>query len=250
MLNTLYEDGVLYDLAFGDRADAAQVAFYRRLAEARGGEALELGCGTGRVTVPLAEAGVRMTGLDAAPSMLEVARRKAGAQPITWVEGDFRDFDLGRRFGLVLFPINTIAHLPTRADFEACMARVRDHLAPDGRFVIDYLVPNLGLLMRHPDTESPLAERRDDAGALQVAITESNRYDAIAQVNHILWFCRFGDGHVREQSFSMRIFFPQELEALLHYNGFEVEARYGDFEGAAFGPQSRKQILICRHAGA
>lgn len=250
MLNTLYDDGVLYDLAFGDRADAAQIAFYRGWAEALGGEVLELGCGTGRVTVPLAEAGVAMTGLDAAPAMLEVARRKAGTLPVTLIEGDFRRFELERRFNLVLFPINTIAHLPTRADFEACMARVREHLAPGGRFVIDYMVPNLGLLMRHPDTESPVAEVRDASGALQVAITESNRYDAIAQVNHILWFCRFGDGRVREQSFSMRIFFPQELEALLHYNGFKVEARYGDFDGAEFGPNSRKQILVCCHAAA
>jgi SAM-dependent methyltransferase len=248
MHNTLYDDGTLYDLAFGDRADDAQLAFYRRLAEAHGGDCLELGCGTGRITVPLAEAGVRMAGVDASPPMLDVARRKGAGLPIDWVEADFRDFHLGRRFGLVVFPMNTIAHLPTREDFEAAMARVREHLAPDGRFAIEYFLPSLALLGRNPELESPVAEVRDEAGALKIAITESNRYDPIAQVNHILWFCRLGDGRVREQSFAMRIFFPQELATLLHHSGFEVEARFGDFEGAPLGPTSRKQILVCRHA--
>lgn len=247
-MSTLYDADDLYDLAFGEWASETQVAFYAELARAHGGDCLELGCGTGRVTLPLAAAGVTVTGLDNAPAMLARARQKAAVTgaAVTWTEGDFRDFDLGRRFGTVIFPINTIAHLPERADFEACMARVRAHLAPDGRFVIHYFVPHLGLLSRDPDVSHPVCDIRDAQGQMLATLTERTRYDPIHQVNAVRWHFAFTDGHEAELTFAMRIFYPAELEALLHYNGLAIEARYADFSGTPLDSQAQAQVVVCR----
>lgn len=107
------------------------------------GPALELGCGTGRVTIPLAMAGIDVTGLDSSESMLRRARRKSAAAnlEIPWVEGDMRFFDLGREFGLIFVPLASFAHMSASGDAEACLARVSEHLAPGGRFEIDLMNP-------------------------------------------------------------------------------------------------------------
>ena len=88
-----YEDPVLYDL---ENRDSEQgVLFYQSLAQQVKGPVLELGCGTGRITIPLAQQEIDMTGLDIVPGMLARAREKAGDLPIEWIEADVRDFHLG-----------------------------------------------------------------------------------------------------------------------------------------------------------
>jgi SAM-dependent methyltransferase len=244
--DTLYDDGLLYDLAHGVRAGSAEVAFYARRAAETGGRCLELGCGTGRVTVPLAESGVPMTGLDLAPDMLAVAKRKGAGLPIDWVAADFRDFSLPEAFGAIIVPINSIAHLLTDEDVTAAFGRVRAHLAPEGRFVFEYFVPNLTLLARHPDRESPVAELTDASGAVTVKLSESNRYDSLTQVNHIWWFCRWADGRVREQYFRMRIFYPRELRALLATHGLVPVGAFVLLLDRRLSVGDRRQLLVCR----
>ena len=102
----LIRDGRHYD-ALKTQND---VAFYLAQAQATAGSVLEIGCGTGRVTIPLAAAGVDITGLDVSASMLEEAKRKADSQGlrIDWVAADGRSFDLGRRFSLIMMPFNTL----------------------------------------------------------------------------------------------------------------------------------------------
>src|SRR5690606_39167723 len=116
--------------AYDDEVDqlraAADVPFYidlAREAAAAGHPVLELGCGTGRVTIPVARAGVEVVGLDNAPAMLDVARRKAGGAPIPrWVLGDMADFRLEERFGLVLIPFRSFLLLLTVEEQKRCLA--------------------------------------------------------------------------------------------------------------------------------
>ena len=136
-----YQDPVLYDLENADFEPDGP--FYLALAEKYGDPILDLGCGTGRVTIPLAQQGYMITGLDIASEMLDLARFKAADLPIQWVEADLRAFQLDQHFQMICTTGRVFPHLLTRSDQEAALARIREHLAPGGIFQIDayYLHP-------------------------------------------------------------------------------------------------------------
>ena len=237
-------DAELYDALNRSRAD---LPFYLACARAARGPVLELCCGTGRITIPLAQAGIDVTGLDFTSSMLGRARqraRQAGLR-IRFVLGDMRRASLGRRFNLVFIPFNSIQNTYPIADVERVLANVRRHLAPGGRFVFDIFNPSLGYIVD--------AERKVQKGKFRfrlpdgrrVTIDEHYRYDAARQTGRVTWV-----HHIGAKSFSsrldMRCFYPLEMDALLKYNGFEILRKYGSFRKESFRSESLKQIYVCR----
>jgi SAM-dependent methyltransferase len=243
----LYRDGRHYDLENSPFVE--DIPFYLRHIRRYGDPVLELACGTGRITIPIAEAGYRVTGLDISTGMLSVARAKAAAKglAIEWVQADCRTFDLGRTYAFVFFPFNSIAHLHDLESLEACFHRVREHLTSQGRFVIDIFNPKFDYFTRDPAERRTVAEYEDPDGLGTVTITEDNLYDRASQINHIKWYFSVGDRQdVEVQELNMRILFPQELDALLHYNGFTVEAKYGEYDDTPFSSASSKQLVVCR----
>ncbi len=248
----IYLDGLAYDAMFYGGDD---LAFWLDLADRHGDPVLELACGTGRVSMPLARAGFRVTGLDAAPAMLEVARSRAEQEgiDITWVEGDMRDFDLGGQFALILCPANAFLHLLTRADIEACLAAVRRHLAPGGRFALDIFIPKPELLVDAPGRQLPFGEYDDPGGRGHVIVTHSYVYEAHTQIKRITTTHTLqrtaGADEVHTGTLTMRMIFPQELDALLEYNGFNVTGKYEDYANTPVGPTSGKQLTVCKPAG-
>lgn len=242
----IYGDGRHYDLENAGFVD--DIPFYLRLARRWGDPVLELACGTGRIAIPLALAGCRMTGLDASPAMLAQARRKAAAvgAEVEWVEADCRQFALGRRFALVYFPFNSIAHLHDRESLEGCFGCVRAHLAPGGRFAIAIFNPLLEILVRDPDRRYAVTEYPDPDGRGMVTVTENNVYDRATQVNRIRWYFAIDGQEEYAQELNMRMLYPQELEALLWYNGFAVEEKYGDFDERPFEGGATHQLVVCR----
>ena len=142
------------------------VGFYTALATEHGGPVLELGCGTGRVLLPTARAGVEITGLDLSDGMLSACRSKlAGEAPDVQGRahlhrGDMRSFGLGRRFGLVTIPFRPFQHLLTVEDQMACLACAHRHLAPGGVLALDVFNPSLPRLvdpkyLEESDVEQP-----------------------------------------------------------------------------------------------
>ena len=245
----LYRDGRHYDLQ--TKGFIEDIPFYLRQTGCCGQPVLELACGTGRITIPLAKKGIDIAGLDVSESMLAQAKRKAAAQAVQvdWIRGDCRDFKLNRKFRLIFIPINSITHLHRREDLEALLKRVKEHLHEEGRFIIDLFNPSLDILRRDPGRRFPVAEYDDPDGRGRVIITESNIYDAATQINHITWYYRVGekeDARVVENN--MRILYPQELDELLHYNGFIVEEKYGNYDQSPFEVRSPKQLTVCRPA--
>ena len=113
------------------------IAFYAALAQETGGPVLEIACGTGRVSIPIARLGLAVTGLDIVPRMLARARSKSAGLPVRWVEGDARTFDLGERFRLIFLTGNAFQAFLTRTDQEALLERVRAHLHDDGLFAFE-----------------------------------------------------------------------------------------------------------------
>lgn len=243
----VYRDGRHYDLQSADFVE--DIAFYAKQIEAYGQPVLELACGTGRITIPLAEKGIRIAGLDVSEAMLARAREKAGEKgvDIDWIQADCRDFRLNGTFNLIFFPFNSITHLQDRESLEACLSCVKKHLTQEGRFIIDVFNPSLGVLLSDPTERRTVREYDDPDGKGRVIITESNVYDAATQINKIRWHYDIGAGATTfTVKNNMRIYSPQELDGLLHYNGFEIEAKYGNYHQAPFVSTSQKQIIICR----
>ena len=242
----LFFEGMHYDLKW--RRYTADLPFWARQVKKFGQPVLELACGTGRVSIQLAMLRYRVTGIDPSESLLRDAIRKALRLrlAVEWVNGDIRSFDLKTTFPLVIFPFNSIALLSEPKDLEACFACVKRHLAPQGRFVIDFFNPNLEMLSRDPAKRFPHARYPAPNGTGTVEVTESDAYDAAQQINHVRLFHKFPGtrGELVEET-KIRIFFPQELNALLRYNGFLVEEKYGDYDESPFDAQSLRQLIVC-----
>jgi SAM-dependent methyltransferase len=242
----LYGDGQRYDLVMGRYASGSLLEFYRRQIARYHQPVLELACGTGRLTIPLAEDGINITGLDISERMLELAELKAserGFRP-AFVQGDVRTFDLNRKFRLIFLAAQSLSHLHTREEIEACFERVRQHLAKDGRLLIELHNPSLTLLSRQAGERYAVGEYEGENE--RVSLSETVRYDAATQVNHIRWhFQSEGADEEVVLSFEMRQFFPQEIDALLACNGFSIEQKYGDYDETAFSSASPRQLIVC-----
>ncbi len=249
MTEPLYLDGALYDRLLVSSAEPPQI--WLDFAARYSGPILELASGTGRVSIPLAQSGFDVSGLELAPPMLGAARHKATAAEVgvTWAQGDMRDFDLGRRFSLVILPNNTLCHLYTLADFEACMAAVRRDLRPNGHFIVELFFPNLDILRQAPDERTPFASFSAPDGSGEVIVTQTARYDAATQMRHITLYYQFSNQFASRDEeltgeLNMRIYFPLELDALFRYNSFAIQHKYGDFALRPFDANSPTQIFV------
>lgn len=246
-----YEDAVYYDQAYRRRRH--DVLWYAERAKESGGPVLELGCGTGRVTFGIAEAGVDVVGVDRMEPMLERARARAAKKPrrvrerIEWCRGDVTSLRMDRRFPLVVAPFNTWMHLYTRPQLEAGLATVAEHLAPGGRFLFDVLLPDAGALARDPARVYRAGRAKLPETGRTYHYRERFDYDPVTQVQSVdLAFVGIEDpADFHLVPLTHRQFFPQELAMVLHYNGFEVLAHEGDFDGEDLHPDAESQVLTC-----
>jgi SAM-dependent methyltransferase len=241
-----------------DRADASDVgvAFYRALAEETGGPVLELACGTGRVTIPIARAGFSVTGLDIVPGMLEQAQRKSTGLSVRWVEGDARTFDLGERFRLIFLTGNAFQAFVTNAEQRALVQRAHAHLHDDGLFAFETRNPLLpGTPVRDGffvlETRSQEDERPGyiNVDGHPVRVFTTQVYDHVGQLVHLTGYKHWNAGgkeHVTVTRTALRYTFPQELAALLDANGFSIVRQYGDWNGEPLTEQSPSIIVVCR----
>lgn len=247
-----YEDAEYYDSAYKTRRQ--DVRFYVELARARGGPVLELGAGSGRVTLELARAGIEVMGIEPVRAMLQRARDKARELPpetrarVRLRQGDARRLALARTFPLVIAPFHVLMHFYARRDLELLFGAVRRHLAPRGRFVFDVAMPDLrallrspGKLYRGPRVTHPRTGARSD-------YFEAFEYEPSRQVQMVsMIFQNQQDlSDLRSIPLSQRQFFPQELEMLLHYNGFALEAHWGDFQRGPLRTDSESQVIVAK----
>jgi SAM-dependent methyltransferase len=246
---SLYDDPSFYDRITSPPAGALD--FYLRVARASAGAVLELACGTGRLTIPIAQAlapdATRpVTGLDLSPAMLEAARRKAADAmvDVDLVQGDMRTFALGRQFGTIFVAFNSLLHLTTNDALHECLARVREHLAPGGAFAFDVFNPSIQSLARAPD-ERTTQTRLPDPELGEIHVETTVNYDAETQVNHAAWHLSApGRPNYVRIPLHLRCIFPQELPTLLAANGFRLESRLGDFGDQPFTSESPRQVCV------
>jgi SAM-dependent methyltransferase len=226
----------------------AHVPFYVEVARQQGGAVLDLACGTGQLTIPIALLGLPTVGLDRSRAMLDVAKSRASevGASVAFLQSDMRDFALGRDFNLITVARNSLLHLLSAVDLLAALTAVRRHLAQDGIFAFDIFNPDVRILASPPGQRFPVMDvSTTQFGALSVEVTHD--YDSAAQVNRATWYISAPD---RREAWTvpmvLRSIFPQELPLLLSAAGLELISRFGDLSGAPFGPHSRVQVCLCR----
>jgi SAM-dependent methyltransferase len=240
-------------LIYLDRKD---VAFYVEAAQHAAGPVLELGCGTGRVLLPTARAGIEITGLDASANMLARCREKLAREPaevqrrVTLVRGSLTEFSLGCAFKLLTMPFRPFQHLLTVEEQLACLDAVRRHLAPGGWLIFD-VFQVLPAAVHDPAwmeerEEGPAADLPDGRHVrrtIRVAAFHRN-----AQINDVefCWYVTHPNGRQEEIRWRtpLRYYYRFELEHLLARAGMRTAAVYGDFDGSPYGEDSPEMIFV------
>ncbi len=220
----------------------SDISFYLEEAKKARGPVLELASGTGRITLELAKAGIEMVGLDISKGMLGVAKEKTalldpGVQKnLTWVQGDMRDFELGRKFNLIFIPFNSFQMLETRKDQEACLACVSRHLEKGGLFILSVFAPSYERLVKK--SMFTYLGSHDLPCGKKLSRTESAKYDYVNQMISVEWIYDVVDpqGNLKRTvwKFPVRYLWRFEAELLLEKAGLQVEALYGDYNRREF----------------
>lgn len=235
-----FHQGVQYDAQHAQLVE--DIEFYRSLARETGGPILELCCGTGRISIPLAEDGHQVTGIDIEDSMLAVAKRK-GANFTEFLKADMRDFHLGRQYPLVMLPFNGKFQLYDADQVSRCFACVKEHMNAGSLFVLGMSNPRMELVDLRPDQVRELPQYTDPVSGQQVQITETANYDKETQIRTATWHYVIGNESFDNQ-LRLRVHFPGEVDSLLHRSGFIVQQRFGTYDKEPLTSASPRQIYL------
>jgi SAM-dependent methyltransferase len=201
---------------------------------ARGGAALELGIGTGRVALPLSGRGVKVSGIDLSPAMVARMRQKAGGEAIPVTIGDFAETRLDGAFSLAYLVFNTISNLTTQDDQVACFRNVARHLDMGGRFLIEVGIPDL---QRLPAGETVRSFR---VTPTRLGFDE---YD-VARQGLVSHHYTVTDDRLELVSVPFRYTWPAELDLMARLAGMRLENRWSDWDRSPYTSESRKHISV------
>ena len=231
------------------------VQFYVDEATNVRGSVLEVGCGTGRILLPIARSGRTVEGLDASPEMLDRCRTKLREEPdgvqrrVTLHQGDARSFDIGRQFALVTAPFRVMQHLTTVDDQLAFLESAARHLTRGGQLVFDVFNPNFAALVSADGVEkedTPSTTLPDGRSFRRTGRVARVRWiDQVSEIELIYYVSgkRAVPVERHVMSFDMRWFLRAELVHLLARGGFRVRSIYGDFDRSPLTDKSPEQIV-------
>ena len=248
-MNTDYKVGdLIYDANIYDGLNTFlfDLQFYKKwLPKNKDAKILELCCGTGRLTLPLAKDGYNICGVDYTSSMLEQAKVKASEAglEINFIEADIRTLSLQEKFDLIFIPFNSIHHLYKNEDLFKAFNVVKNHLKDGGLFLLDCFNPNIQYIVESEKEQKKIAAYTTEDGR-DVLIKQTMRYETATQINRIEWHYYINGEFNSVQNLDMRMFFPQELDAYLEWAGFYVIHKFGSFEEEIFNDNSEKQIYV------
>lgn len=201
------------------------------------GAAVEFAVGTGRLALPLAEAGVRVHGIDFSEPMLTELRRKKGAELVSVTVGDMTETQVCSEAAVVYLVFNTITNLRTQRQQVACFSNAAAHLAPGGCFVIENGLPKLHRL---PPGETIVPF---NVSAHHLGFEEY--VDRVNQISISHHYHIDGD-QVRTSSPAFRYVWPSELDLMAELAGMTLEARWADWDRSPFTDESQSHVSVWR----
>ena len=240
----------IYDAVFSYVVE--DIPFYLDEAKRSGGAVLELGCGTGRVSIPIALSGIELVGLDSSSAMLERAQQKAettGATGLSLLQADMRDFSLPDKFSLIIIPFRGLLSVLSVEDEVRVLKNIKRHLSPGGKLVFDIFVPDLDMMVQEGDVPYHFRDVTDQSTGKQIVLWNQASYDSFAQVMSIRTTIEYLDysGRVSDKiyrDFALRYIFRWEMYHLLRACGYDILALYGDFERRDFDENSENMIWV------
>lgn len=254
-------DAELYDLVTPEKI-RGDVDWYRRKARESGGPVLELGAGTGRITLGIARDGIAICALDAHRGMLAALRQKVDALPaedqkrITITQGDMRAFNGGGKFALVIIPFRAFLHNITTDDQLACLRCAHENLRPGGSLALNVFHPSLDYMAQNAGAFAGVwrltsSHPLSDGG--RVVRSESNRYDTVRQVVHSHHRYEIYDagGNLTRtflQQLQLAYLYAADMRRLLEQTGFKDIQISGDFSGRPFENDTDELVIEARRA--
>ncbi|MGH7704723.1 MAG: class I SAM-dependent DNA methyltransferase [Candidatus Dormibacteria bacterium] len=225
----------VYDEWYGPRMDPSlTVEFLADLAG--GGRVLELGIGTGRVALPLAERGLDVSGIDASVRMVEKLRAKPGGDRVSVAIGDFSEVPADGRFTLVYIAFTTFFALTRQEDQVRCMGRVADVLEPGGHFVLEAFVPDVARFSGGQSTTTL------EAGVDFVHL-DAVRHDSVTQTiegNQIM----LREGSTSLYPVRLRYCWPAELDLMGQLAGLVLQSRFAWYDHSVFDARSTRHVSV------
>ncbi len=208
---------------------------------ARGGRALELGIGTGRIALPLQQKGVNVSGIDASEAMIAELKAKPGSQDIDARVGNFADIEVEGRFELIFVVFNTFFALLTQEEQVRCFKNVAQHLATEGVFVIEAFVPDMARFVDHQTVRTTTI---DDA-VIRLEVATIDMANQLITSQHTL----LSEEMVRMYPIKIRYAWPSELDLMAQLAGLTLQHRWSSWERDKFTTESHSHISVYGHAG-
>jgi SAM-dependent methyltransferase len=228
-------DAEVYDAIAERGNEAATVEFLARWA--RGGPALELAIGTGRIGLPLSARGIRVDGIELSPAMVAKLRAKAGGDQIAVTMGDFAEVAVRGKYPLIFLVANTLSNLLTQDHQVRCFMNVAAHLTDDGVFVVEAMVPSF--LHRLRDDQYVDAEAIE-VGSVRLDVLKHDPVTQLLEESHVT----LSRDRVRLNPIVTRYAWPSEMDLMARLAGLKLKERWGGWSGEAFAATSRMQVSV------
>lgn len=202
----------------------------------RGGPALELGIGTGRIAIPLSQAGVEVHGIDASPAMIAKLKQKPGAEKIQITRGNFADLAVEGQFDLIYVVFNTFFALQDQAEQIHCFKNVSQHLTEEGVFVIEAFIPDM---TRYIDRQTVRAIDMDEHG-VRLEVSQLELINQKVRSQHVF----LSENGVRMFPVKIRYAWPSELDLMATLAGLELQHRWGSWDRDMLTDDSGHHISV------
>ncbi|XKE67239.1 class I SAM-dependent methyltransferase [Jeotgalibacillus malaysiensis] len=243
-----YDDPELYDKE--NESYLPELPLLIKWVSEKPGTIIDLACGTGRVTIPLAEEGFQVVGVDVHKGMLEAAQKKSSSAgvDIEWLAEDCTDLNLGMKSPLIYTVGNSFQHFLTNEAQDELLRSVNRHLEDEGILIFNTRFPGAEELLQPPVEEY---WRSYQDGELTVDVSTISRYDALEQIQHYTTIRKYKDRQAelvdeKRTNISLRYVYPKEMERLLDLHGFKVLNVYEDWKETPVKNESYEMIYVCR----
>jgi SAM-dependent methyltransferase len=245
-----YDNPILYDRENDTYIE--DVSFIDKWASKTEGLIIDLACGTGRATIPLASKGYNLIGVDLHKGMLNEAKRKTSnlELKIEWIEQDCSKLDLNVKSNLIYSVGNSFQHFLTNEAQDGLLMSVNKHLETGGIFIFGTRFPNIEELLQ-PSTEEYWRSYFDSETQNKVNVYTISKYDSLNQVQHNTTIRKYlnNDEEVVDEvrtNISLRYVFPKEMERILYENGFEIVSVYKDWNETPISDDSCEMVYVCK----